>query len=129
MIRILKVLLKGIQLRLMTILIIKLMTSGMEKTLTWIPMRALFWVGISWLKDSLWRLRNFISLGILYCILHDSLAFLCSGESSILGHDLDILCPFTIKIKNNLTALTFHEMLYNFSKVGMESLAKMQSHV
>jgi len=88
-------------------------------------MRALFWVGISWAKISLWRLRNFVSLGILYCIPHDSLAFLCSGKSSISDYDLDILHPFAMKIRNNLTTSTFHEMSYNFSKVGMESLTKM----
>src|SRR5258708_12506054 len=74
--RILKVLSKGMQLRLVTTLFTKLMTSGMERILTWIPVRALFQVGISWVKISLWRPRNFISLGILYCIPHDSLAFL-----------------------------------------------------
>src|SRR5260370_36789362 len=112
------------QVRLVTILFKKLMTSGMERTLTWIPVRALFQVGISWVKVLLWRPRNFISLGILYCIPCDSLAFLCSGESSILDYDLDILCPFAMKIRNNLTASTFHEMSYNFPKAGMESLAK-----
>ena len=43
---------------------------------------------------------------------------------SILDYDLDILHLFRIKIKNNLTTLTFYEMSYNFSKVGMENLAK-----
>src|SRR5258707_12384369 len=129
MTRILKVLSKGMQLRLATMLFMKLMTSEMERTLTWIPMRALFRVGISWAKISLWRPRNFVSFSILYCIPHDSLAFLCSGKSSISDYDLDILHPFAMKIRNNLTASTFHEILYNFSKAGMESLAKMQSHV
>src|SRR5258707_6686389 len=129
MTRILKVLLKGMQLRLATTLFTKLMTSGMERTLTWIPMRALFRVGISWAKISLWRPRNFVSLGILYCIPRDSLAFLCSGESSILDYDLDILHPFALKIRNNLNASTFHDMSYYFSKSGMDSLAKMQSYV
>ncbi len=92
-------------------------------------MRALFRVGISWVKISLWRPRNFISLGILYWIPCDSLAFLCSGESFISDYDLDILHLFTMKIRNNLTASTFHEMSYNFSKAGMESLAKTRSHV
>jgi hypothetical protein len=46
---------------------------------------------------------------------HDSLAFLCSGEFSILDRDLNILCLFGMKIRNNLTASTFCEMLYNFS--------------
>src|SRR5258707_13798993 len=92
-------------------------------------MRALFQVGISWAKISLWKPRNFVSFSILYCIPHDSLAFLCSGKSSISDYDLDILHPFAMKIRNNLTASTFHEILYNFSKAGMESLAKMQSHV
>src|SRR5258708_24531644 len=129
MMRILKVLLKGMQLRLVTMLFTKLMTSGMERTLTWIPVRALFWVGIFWVKISLWRPRNFISLGILYCIPCDSLVFLCSGKSSISDYDLDILRLFAMKIRNNLTTSTFHEMSYNFSKAGMESLAKMRSHV
>jgi len=59
----------------------------------------------------------------------DSLAFLCSGEFSILDHDLDILRPFGMKIRNNLTASTFHEMSHNFSKAGMENLAKTRSRV
>src|SRR5258708_28395087 len=92
-------------------------------------MRALFQVGISWAKISLWRPRNFVSLGILYCIPRDSLAFLCSGESSILDYDLDILRPFAMKIRNNLTASTFHEMSYNFSKAVMERLTQTRSHV
>jgi hypothetical protein len=32
-------------------------------------------------------------------------------------------------IRNNLTASTFHEMSYNFSKAGMVTLAKTRSHV
>jgi hypothetical protein len=79
MTRILKVLSKEMQLRLPTMLIMKLVTSGMERTLMWkvmqIRVRALFWIGISWPKNSLWRLRNLISFGILYCIPHDSLTF------------------------------------------------------
>src|SRR5260221_6833760 len=129
MTRILTVLSKGMQLRLVTMLFTKLMTSGMERTLTWIPVRALFRVGISWAKISLWRPRNFVSLGILYCIPRDSLAFLCSGESSISDYDLDILRPFAMKIRNNLTASTFHEMSDNFSKAGMDSIAKTRSQV
>src|SRR5260221_3158323 len=129
MTRILKVLSKGIQLRLVTMLFTKLMTSGMERTLTWIPVRALFRVGISWAKISLWRPRNFVSLGILYCIPHDSLAFLCSGEASISDHDLHILRPFAMKIRNNLTASTFYQMSYIFSETGMVNLAKTRSHV
>src|SRR5258708_26694367 len=73
MTRILKVLSNGMQLWLATTLFTQLMTSGMERTLTWIPMRALFRVGISCAKISLWSPRNFISLGILYCIPCDSL--------------------------------------------------------
>ena len=34
-----------------------------------------------------------------------------------------------MKIRNNLTALAFNEMAYNFSKAGMENLARMRSHV
>jgi len=34
-----------------------------------------------------------------------------------------------MKIRNNLTALAFDEMAYNFSKAGMLNFAKMQSHV
>jgi len=53
------------------------------------------------------------------------LRFLCSGESSISDdHDLDILRPFAMKIRNNLTASTFDEMSYNFSEASMENLAK-----
>jgi hypothetical protein len=52
------------------------------------------------------------------------LRFLCSGESSISEHDLDILRPFAMKIRDNLTASTFDEISYNFSKAGMENLAK-----
>ena len=92
-------------------------------------MRASSRVGIFWLKSSSWRQSNLVSSSILYCILHDSPVFLCSGESSILSHDLDILCLFAMKIRNNLTALAFNEMLYNFSKAGMENLAKTRSHV
>src|SRR6267154_614298 len=39
------------------------------------------------------------------------------------------MCPFGIKIRNNLTTSTFHEMSYNFSNTGMENLAKTRSHV
>ena len=69
------------------------------------------------------------ALSILYRVPHDSLAVLCSGEFSISDHDLDILRPFGLKIRNNLTASTFHEMSYNFSKAGMMNLAKTRSHV
>ena len=55
--------------------------------------------------------------------------FLCPDKSSISDYDLDILRPFGMKIRNNLTASTFHEMSYNFSKAGMENLAKTRSHV
>ena len=51
------------------------------------------------------------------------------AESSILDHDLDILRPFVMKTRNNLTALVFNKILYSFSKGGMESLANTQSHV
>jgi len=71
-------------------------------------------------------------LGQFECsLLHtpDSLALLCSGESSISDHDLDILRPFGMKIRNNLTTLAFHEMSYNFCKAGMVNLAKTRSHV
>src|SRR5258707_7795385 len=44
-------------------------------------------------------------------------------------YDLDFRLPSGKKKKNNKTASTFHEMSYNFSKVGMESLAKTRSHV
>ena len=70
-----------------------------------------------------------VSLGTLYCIPRDSLTFLCPGEFSISDYDLDILRPFGMKIRNNLTASTFHEMSYNFSKAGMKNLAKTRSHV
>jgi len=58
-------------------------------------------------------------------VYSDSLVFLCLGKFSILGHDLDILHPFMIKMRNNLTALAFDEMVYNFSKAGMLNFAKM----
>jgi len=70
-----------------------------------------------------------VSLRILYWILSDSPAFLCSGQSSILDHDLDILHPFAMMIRNNLTASAFNEMCYTFSKTGMENLARTRSHV
>jgi hypothetical protein len=70
-----------------------------------------------------------VSLSISRCILRNLLAFSCSGQSSISDHDLDILRPFAMKIRNNLTASTFNEMAYNFSKSGMETLAKTRSHV
>ena len=60
---------------------------------------------------------------------HDSLAFLCLGELCISNYDLDILHPFRIMIRNNLTALTFYEMLYSFCKAGTVNLANMRSHV
>ena len=59
----------------------------------------------------------------------DLVAFLCPGELSISDHDLDILRPFGMKIRNNLTASTFDEMSHNFSKAGMVNLAKTRSHV
>jgi len=70
-----------------------------------------------------------VSLRILYWILSDSPAFLCSGQSSISDHDLDILHLFAMMIRNNLTALAFNEMCYTFSKTGMENLARTRSHV
>jgi len=51
--------------------------------------------------------------------------FLCLGKFSISGHDLDILCLFAMKMRNNLTALAFDEMAYNFSKAGLLNFAKM----
>ena len=66
---------------------------------------------------------------ILFYILRDSLTFLCSGGSSISDHDLDILRPFAMKIRNNLTATAFDEMAYQFSKTGMKNLGKTRSHV
>jgi hypothetical protein len=64
-----------------------------------------------------------VSLSIPYCMLYDSLGFLCTGKS-ISDHDLNILCPFTVKIRNNLTTSTFDEMSHIFSEVGMENLTK-----
>jgi len=55
--------------------------------------------------------------------------FCDSGQSSILDYDLDVLRPFAMKIRNNLTASAFNEMAYNFSKAGMENLARTRSHV
>jgi hypothetical protein len=51
------------------------------------------------------------------------------GKISISDYDLDILRPFGMKIRNNLTAPSFDEMSYNFSKAGMKNLAKTRSHV
>jgi hypothetical protein len=70
-----------------------------------------------------------VSLSILYCIPRDSLVFVCLGEFSISKHDLNILHLFGMKIRNNLTASTFNEMSYNFSKAGWKNLVKMRSHV
>jgi len=47
---------------------------------------------------------------------------------SILGHDLDILRPFAMMLRNGMTALAFNEMAYTFPNAGMETLAKMRSH-
>jgi len=55
--------------------------------------------------------------------------FCDSGQSSILDYDLDVLCPFAMKIRNNLTILAFNEIAYNFSKAGIENLTRTQSHV
>ena len=55
--------------------------------------------------------------------------FLCLGKFSISGYDLDILRLFAMKMRNNLTALAFDEMVYNFSKAGMLNFAKTRSHV
>jgi len=51
------------------------------------------------------------------------------AKSSILDHDLDILHPFAMKTRNNLTTLVFDKILYSFSNGTMESLANMRSHV
>jgi len=45
------------------------------------------------------------------------------AKSSILDHDLDILRPFVMKTRNNLTTLVFDKILYSFSNGTMESLA------
>src|SRR5260221_1468519 len=131
--RILKAPSRGMQLRPPILLISKQMISGMERMLIWkairIRARALFQIGIFWPKNLSWRLRNLVSLSILYCILRDSLVFLCSGESSIMKHDLDILRPFAVKIRNNLTAATFNEMAFIFPEAGVQNLAKTRSHV
>jgi len=63
----------------------------------------------------------------VYSVTHQ--CFWVLAKSSISDHDLDILCPFAMKTRNNLTASVFNEILYSFSKEGMESLANMQSHV
>jgi len=129
---ILKTLLRRMQL-MPTQSIPELVTSGMKRTsmwkAKWIRARASSRFGIFWLKSSSWRQRNLVSLRILYWILGDSPAFLCSGQSSISDHDLDILRPFAMMIRNNLTASAFNEMCYTFSKTGMENLARMWSHV
>src|SRR4029077_11377413 len=114
------------QSRLQTLSILEPMTLVMERTLTrkamWIRVRAMLWIGIL-------SLRNLVSLGLLPCIFQDSLGFLCLGESSILDHDLNIIRPFAMKLRNNLTDSTFNEMVFTFPNAGMESLAKTKSHV
>jgi len=55
--------------------------------------------------------------------------FWALAMSSILDHDMDILYPFAMKLRNNLTTASFDEMLHTFSKAGMVTLTKMQSHV
>ena len=59
----------------------------------------------------------------------DSRAFLCIGEFSISEHDLEILRPFSFKITNNLTASSFDQMSYIYSKAGAKNLANTRSHV
>src|SRR5258708_36552710 len=44
-------------------------------------------------------------------------------------YEWNTLLPWVWKKRKNLTASTFHEMSYNFSKAGKESLAKTRSHV
>jgi hypothetical protein len=77
MVRILKMPLRRKQLRLQTLSILKLLTLRLERMLTWeaiwVHMGALFQIGIFLLKTSLWKLRNLVSLSVLYCILYDSL--------------------------------------------------------
>ena len=120
--------LEGMQLRLLIPSILRRMTSGIERTLTWktmqICMRALFQIGMFWPRNSLWRLRDLVSLSMPYCILCDSLGVLCSGGFSISDHDLNILCLFAWKIDNNLTTLAFNKMSYVFLQAGMENLEK-----
>ena len=70
-----------------------------------------------------------MSLSLLPCIFWDSLGFLCSGESSISDHNLNIICPFTMKLRNNLSNLTFNEMVFTFPNTGMQSHTKTRSHV
>jgi len=50
--------------------------------------------------------------------------FCALARSSISDHNLDILRPFAIMLRNNLTTLSFDEMSYTFSNAGMETLAK-----
>jgi len=54
--------------------------------------------------------------------------FCALARSSISDHDLDILHPFAMMLRNNLTTLSFDEMSYTFSNAGMETLAKTRSH-
>ena len=54
--------------------------------------------------------------------------FCALARSSISDHDLDILRPFAMMLRNNLTALSFDKMSYTFSNAGMETLAKTRSH-
>ena len=66
----------------------------------------------TWVK-SLAEEEFIAEVGELSKFEHTLLAFLCSGEFSISDHDPDILRPFGMKIRNNLTASIFHEMSYN----------------
>jgi len=54
--------------------------------------------------------------------------FCALARTSILDHNLDILRLFAMMLRNNLTTLSFDEMLYTFSNAGMETLAKTRSH-
>jgi len=117
---------RGMQSRLQTLSILEPMTLVTERMLTrkamWIRVRALLLIGIL-------LLRNLVSLSLLPCIFRDSLGFLCSGESSILDHNLNIIHLFAMKLRNNLSDLTFNEMVFTFPNTGMQSHAKTRSHV
>jgi hypothetical protein len=67
-----------------------------------------------------------VSLGILYCNTSWThwLFFLCPQASFPSRTMIWISCVrFGMKTRINLTASTFYEMSYNFSKAGMENLA------
>jgi len=109
--RILKMLLRGMQLGLLTLLVVELATCGMERILTQrrkrTPVGTSSHIGIFWLKTSLQRPRNLVSLRILYCILHDSLVFLGSSHIFYLGLQSGYLVSICNEDQKQSTSLGF----------------------